>query len=79
MAVRPSSSTSGLENILARMVDSALAWEAEHGVLMAAEEPMPMDEEGLTFVPRRIHCRPPGGPQPEASRAGRDDDEYSQP
>jgi hypothetical protein len=77
MGVRPSSSTSSLENILARMVDSALAWEAEHGVLTVAEEPM--DEEGLTFVPRRIHCRPPGGPQPEASRAGRDDDEYCQP
>ena len=76
MAVRPSSSTSGLENILARMVDSALAWEAEHGVLTVAEEPM--DEEELTFVPRRIHCRPPGGPQTEASRAGRVEDEYSQ-
>ena len=77
MAAPPPSSTSGLENILARMVDSALAWEAEHGVLTVAEEPM--DEEGLTFVSRRIHCRPPGGPQPEASRAGRDDDEYCQP
>ena len=77
MAVRPSSSTSDLTDILARMVDSALAWEAEHGVLTVAEEPM--DEEGLTFVSRRIHCRPPGGPQPEASRAGRDDDEYCQP
>jgi len=76
MAVRPSSSTSGLENILARMVDSALAWEAEHGVLTVAEEPM--DEEELTFVPRRIHCRPPSGPQPEESRAGRDEVERSQ-
>ena len=76
MAVRPSSSTSGLENILARMVDSALAWEAEHGVLTVAEEPM--DEEGLTFVPRRIHCRPPSGPQPDPSRAGRDGVERSQ-
>ena len=76
MAVRPSSSTSGLENILARMVDSALAWEAEHGVLTVAEEPM--DEEELTFVPSRIHCRPPSGPQPEASRAGRDEVERSQ-
>ena len=76
MAVRPSSSTSSLENILARMVDSALAWEAEHGVLTVAVEPM--DEEGLTFIPRRIHCRPPGGPQPEESRAGRVEDEHSQ-
>ena len=76
MAVRPPSSTSGLENILARMVDSALAWEAEHGVLTVAEEPM--DEEGLTFIPRRIHCRPPGGRQPEVSRAGRVEDEHSQ-
>jgi len=76
MAVRPSSSTSGLENILARMVDSALAWEAEHGELTVAGEPT--DEEGLTFVPRRIHCRPPGGPQPETSRAGMVEDEYSQ-
>ena len=76
MAAPPPSSTSGLENILARMVDSALAWEAEHGVLTVAEEPM--DEEGLTFIPRRIHCRPPGGPQPEVSRAGRVEDEHSQ-
>lgn len=76
MAVRPSSSTSGLENILARMVDSALAWEAEHGVLTVAEEPM--DEEELTFVPRRIHCRPLSRPQPESSRAGRDEVERSQ-
>ena len=76
MAIRPPSSTSGLANILARMVNSALAWEAEHGVLPLSEENM--DEEGLTFVPRRIHCRPPGGPQPEASRAGRVEDEYSQ-
>jgi len=76
MAVPPPSSTSSLVNILVRMLDSALAWEAEHGVLTVAEEPM--DEEGLTFVSRRIHCRPPSGPQPEASRAGRDEVERSQ-
>jgi hypothetical protein len=76
MAVPPSSSTPSLVNILVRMVDSALAWEAEHGVLTEAEEPM--DEEELTFVPSRIHCRPPSGPQPEASRAGRDEVERSQ-
>ena len=42
--------TPRLGEILARMVESALAWEEKHGV--------PCDN-GLTGIHQHIHCSPP--------------------
>ncbi len=45
--------TPQLAEVLARMVESALAWEKEHGI---------PGDNGLTGIHQRIHCSPPKNP-----------------
>lgn len=63
-------SPSILEEILADMVRSALAWEEHHGP--QTEEWVP--GEGLTGIPRRVHCSAPDRRLRQEMPNGEDED-----